>query len=556
MKSQKDIGKTMEYEETIKQIENKAFLDKLYGFSYNRCNSSHEAEDLCSDIVLSILLSIRKNPNIGNFNAFSWTVANRVYADYCEKRKKHNEHQIADSYSDDIINIQTNPITEYIESEVETENLRKIKHEIAFLSKIYRDVMVMYYLDEMKTADIATKLNITETAVKQRLFSARNTIKKEVEKMDNNFTLKPIDIAFIGTGNPVGNDPRSKAERVLSKNLVYLCKNAALTPKEISEKLGVPMPFIEDEIEIQCHGENGNYGFLRMLNNSKYISNIIILDVSEYEAANAAYQDILDEFCERLIQYLNKNNDRILNFPFLNKQNDIRFIAWSLISAMIWNLDGAVRDKLKEKYFKDIEILSREFSSVGFAVRENETLNMGFYGCDGIGANNVCGYSKIDFTNIYGERIEKHCGCGHNISTDPQLMLTIRAIGGLDVNALSSDEKEIAAKAIESGYLERKENILYPKILVLSSEQERDFYKLSTDFKSDILDLADKIAEKLSDLIKKIVPPHLLNEYPMFSMAASIRILHNTIEKCIETGILNKPEKTLCAEGAWMIVTK
>lgn len=408
----------------------------------------------------------------------------------------------------------------------------------------------------MKIADIAKELDISETAVKQRLFSARNTIKKEVEKMDNNFTLKPIDIAFIGTGNPVGNDPSTKAERVLSKNLIYLCKNSALTAKEISEKLGVPMPFIEDEIEIQCRGGNGNYGLLRMLNNNKYSSNIIILDVSEYEAANAAYQDILDEFCERLIQYFNKNNDRILDFPFLNKQNDVRFIAWSLISSMIWDLDGAVRDKLKEKHLIDIKILSREFSSVGFAVRESETLNMGFYGCDVIGANNVCGYSKIHFANIYGERIEKHCSCGHNISTDPQLMLTIRAISGLDVTALSSDEKEIAAKAIESGYIERKDNMLHPKILVLSSEQEKEFNKLSTDFKSDILDLADKVAEKSSNLIKKIVPPHLLNEYPMFSMAASIRILHNTIEKCIDTGILNKPEKALCAEGTWMIVTK
>lgn len=117
-------------------------------------------------------------------------------------------------------------------------------------------------------------------------------------------------------------------------------------------------------------------------------------------------------------------------------------------------------------------------------------------------------------------------------------------------------EGDIGAKAIEASYLIRKDNMLFPKILVLNAEHEKDFYKLSTDFTFEVLDLADIIADKLANMIKKILPSHLINEYPMFSMAASIRILHNTIEKCIETGILNIPEKSSCAEGAWMIVTK
>ncbi|MHB1365317.1 MAG: hypothetical protein ACYCWE_05780 [Eubacteriales bacterium] len=57
-------------------------------------------------------------------------------------------------------------------------------------------------------------------------------------------------------------------------------------------------------------------------------------------------------------------------------------------------------------------------------------------------------------------------------------------------------------------------------------------------------------------MIKRTVPAHLLNEYPMFSMAASIGILNDTIEKCIENGILNAPENKPCSEGAWMILKK
>ena len=38
--------------------------------------------------------------------------------------------------------------------------------------------MIMYYIDEMKVKDIASRLDISENTVKQRLFSARNTVRK------------------------------------------------------------------------------------------------------------------------------------------------------------------------------------------------------------------------------------------------------------------------------------------------------------------------------------------------------------------------------------------
>ena len=52
---------------------------------------------------------------------------------------------------------------------------------------------------------------------------------------ERKLTLKPISLTFIGTGNPVGNDPRNKAERILSQNIVYACKDKAKTAKELSE---------------------------------------------------------------------------------------------------------------------------------------------------------------------------------------------------------------------------------------------------------------------------------------------------------------------------------
>ena len=98
--------------------------------------------------------------------------------------------------------------------------------------------MVMFYIDELKVKEIATRLDINETTVKQRLFSARNSVRKEVETMsERTYILKPIKLAISGTGNPCGNDPRSKTERMFSQNLIYLCKDKPKSPKELSKEL-------------------------------------------------------------------------------------------------------------------------------------------------------------------------------------------------------------------------------------------------------------------------------------------------------------------------------
>ena len=546
----------MGYGETIERLSDQAFLDKLYGFAYKRCSSSHEAEDLCADILLAVLTSLKRNPVVESADAFIWTVARRVYADFCEKRRRRNQNETREGFSDEHLHTAADPIGDFLNREEDARQLRQILHEIAFLSKSYRDVMVMFYLDGEPVAEIAAALNLTENTVKQRLFSARQTVKKEVHKMEMNPTLQPIDIAYIGTGDPVGNDPRMKAERMLSKNLIYLCKEKPRTAKELSEQLSVPMPFVEEELEIQCRGENGEYGFLRRLENGRYTINCLILSLSEFREAHAAYADAQDEFCRRLTAYIEKNHQRILDFPFLSEQTDVRFIIWSMISQMEWIFQEQVSRRLQDTYFAGVEAPDRKFTCMGIATKPNETLDIGFYGCDGNGAKNLCGYKTVTFINIYGNRITEHCHCGHNLSNDPALMMLLRTIGGLDVASLSEDEKEAAAKAIEAGYIRRDGERLAPRILVIDQKDSKLFNQLSNDLGETLHDLSDQIAKRLAAAFCRIVPEHLRGEYAYFNLLAGIGCIHDTIEACIEKGILVAPEKTPGAEGCWMFVQK
>lgn len=547
----------MGYENMIKLLDSQEFLDKLYGFAYKRCSDSHTAEDLCSEIILRALSSARRNPQIEHIHAYIWAVARRTYADLCERRKAEAERLQRTGVVDNAPNIQTNPIEKFLENEDDKRRLKAVLRNITFLSKIYRDVMVLYYIDGMKILEIAEKLSISETAVKQRLFSARNLIKEEAETMQTNVTLKPIDLEFIGAGNPLGNDPRNKAERAFSKNLVFLCRNQALTAKEISEKLNTPLPYVEDEIEIQLKGENASYGLLRRVGKDRYITNFLILDIHELEAGTRVYTKHLKTFCDRLSGFLKTDAEKILHFPFLSKQTELPFIMWTLIPRAIWKLDDTVRGLLKTKHLKGIELVERDFSVLGIAVRE-ETFDHGFYGCNGasvvIRDYDLYGYSSIFVSNLSGKRLDPHFFSAHHILTDPLLLITVRSIGGLPIDSLTEDEKEIAAKAIECGYLRKSGNLLEPKIIVFKEELANDFTEILSGFESTIQSLAETIASELSGLIKQYVPKHLLNEYAMFNMAVSTRFMNDAIEACITEGLLTVPDNRLCAEGVLMTV--
>lgn len=261
-----------------------------------------------------------------------------------------------------------------------------------------------------------------------------------------NYSLQPIGLRFFGTGKPIGNDPRIKAERLLSQNLVYLCRKEEKSTRELSDALGVPMPYIEEKLEIQLHGENGQYGLLQKTESGKYIANILIVDVPEYDEANRIYEKHLEEICAVLKKTVEASREKILSFPFLSRQDDPAFVLWSLISRLSWNLAGLVGDVLTSDSFAEVPVPEREFTTVAVAAGPNEVWSAGFYGCDGISAKHLCGYAEVFASNMYSERIDAHFHCGHNISTDPLLTLTLRAIGGLDMAALIEEERETASR--------------------------------------------------------------------------------------------------------------
>ena len=77
-------------------------LDKLFGFCYARTNDSHEAEELCSDIIFALVKASKSEGEIESIYPFIWKVARNVYADFSNNRRKHTE-KVYEGDSEDIL---------------------------------------------------------------------------------------------------------------------------------------------------------------------------------------------------------------------------------------------------------------------------------------------------------------------------------------------------------------------------------------------------------------------------------------------------------------------
>ena len=541
----------MKKQELLKQFDDD-LLDKLFGFCYARTNDSYEAQELCSDIVFALVKAAHTDGEITNLYSFIWRVARNVHADFLNNRRRYTDI-IYDGDADEVLQF----VADKVQEDDSNELLKSVYRRIAFLTKAYREVMIMYYIDGLSAAEIAKLQNTSEGAVRQRLFSARQKIKSEVEEMTETYNrplaLDKIDYVIWGTGKPAWGDPRTVCSRMFSNHIVWLCHKKPMSASEIAEELNVPTVYVEEELEILAKGENGKYGLLRRMGNGKYAINFILMDKEVIEKAHTLYTGQIPKICEIISDYIAKHKDEYLSFPYLNKKVDLNLILWQQVYIMSQSFSNNVESILSKKYFSQYTKIDRPFSVFGYV--DNGKHYGG--GWDGVNATNVCGFSEIHLDNIYITRIQKHFSCGLNVSDDPQIQLALRAIDGLDVSTLSEADKEHAAKAIECGYLYRDSDTLYTKILVCSMKDFDRLFEISNGLcKGFFEENAKIVSEKIAALIKKVVPEYLLGEWRFANYLANMPVLDAVVEVLIDKGILMPPENGIGAEGCWMSVKK
>lgn len=344
--------KRQDVEKTITE-----YLKPIFGFALKRCQSIQDAEDLSQEIAVRAFRALLIRDDIADMGKFIWTVAHNALSNYYRDAARS------------IIGVSIDEAAELIAApDPETEDgeggetMDRLRSEIAYLSKLQRRIVIAYYFENRRQADIAKELGIPVGTVKWHLFEAKKELKRGMDMTRKTGELKFNPIKFHSCG--INGDPGKKSSEdffhsALSQNICYCVRNTAKTVAEIADELGVSPVYVESEVEFL-----EEYGFLKVQKN-KYIINFIISEITAELLAQQAemYRRAAELFANDLYEELTSSG--ILEDPGIrccqtdgtvsltgDGKADRNFLLWALIPYIgAWSGE---RKKEKEISFEEV----------------------------------------------------------------------------------------------------------------------------------------------------------------------------------------------------------
>ncbi len=151
-----------------------AYVKQIYRFIYFKVSSAEQAEDLTSEAFLKAWQYLKEKRDVPNLQALLYSVARSVVIDHyratmCERGNVSLDETIADETVDAASEKFLKDVETRFDTTLVLEKLRHLKDE-------YRDVVIMRYLDEMSTGEIATVLGKNASNVRVLLHRATKAL--------------------------------------------------------------------------------------------------------------------------------------------------------------------------------------------------------------------------------------------------------------------------------------------------------------------------------------------------------------------------------------------
>ena len=254
------------------QLFTEEYHEKLFYFCLKKAGNATEAEDLTAEIAVDIIRGLRNGTTPGNFPAWVWKIARNKYSQWADKKHRRTNT----FYGSDVSGLEI-PDTHSPSPDdglILQEDLHLLRRELAFISAEYRNVVVAYYIENRKIADIAASLNLPVGTVKAKLFRSRNILKEgmNMAREFGSLSYKPENIGFVMSGmSGKQGEPWSLISRKLYKNILIAAYRTPSTADELAVEIGLALPYMEDELEHLTYNE------LLRKKGKKYETNVFIV---------------------------------------------------------------------------------------------------------------------------------------------------------------------------------------------------------------------------------------------------------------------------------------
>jgi RNA polymerase sigma-70 factor (ECF subfamily) len=179
----------MDEQELIRQMKSgdRASFDRIYEkyrtpifrSAYLICGNRADAEDVLQDTFVTCWLCIGQLRKEESFRYWLF----RIMTQAARKRAKERSRQLPD---EDIVNrIDQMAVSSSMEAADEyerTSDKTVLEAALSALDQASREVVVLYYYEEMSVREVAKTLRLLEGTVKSRLYFARRKMKKILQE--------------------------------------------------------------------------------------------------------------------------------------------------------------------------------------------------------------------------------------------------------------------------------------------------------------------------------------------------------------------------------------
>ncbi len=223
------------------------YLKPIFGFALKRCRNIQDAEDLSQEIAAKAFRMLLIRNDISDVDKYIWTVAHNTLSSYYRSNAKTIITAPIDESAERIADPSSSA-----ESDDSESTVSRLYSEIAYLSGIQRRIVIAYYFENRKQADIAKELGIAVGTVKWHLFEAKKELKRGVSMTREYGKLKFDPIKFKGCHNDgtIGTKGHNRNffRSALTQNIAYLIRDRYKSVNEIADELGVSPVYVESEV--------------------------------------------------------------------------------------------------------------------------------------------------------------------------------------------------------------------------------------------------------------------------------------------------------------------
>lgn len=503
---------------------------RVLRWARGKTRTTQEAEDLAQSVLMEWLRAVRAQEERGACVAepehLLWRIARFVWC----KSLRPGTYYRCEPLSEKLSAGET-PEESAERQDEQRRQTAFVRRQIMRLSRIQRETLVWYYLENRTTADIARRLRVSENTVRWHLSDSRKKIREADGKMTSTefvYCPKKLHVAINGEAYD-DRLTREVLDNLLHQNILLRCYAQGQTAQELCDELGVARPYIEDAVNVLLRDE------LLTADGGRVRTNFIITSGAQEEARLAVYDAHKDELSREIVRQLMAHEQEIRAIGFIGCDVPMPRLLWWLIYRCTAALPNPA-EMPPRPYHAD----GGAYHLMGFA---REPGNRHYLAWDYNGPMYNDGFRWFGLQHFGNSPVQDLFELNQPHMGKLCALLIRLILADFDPSCVTADEQELLAELLARGFLRKADGSIKPNFCVLTREQvQRLRQEVFLPIVEAVQPAWTRVCNELRTLCKASVPKHLqaLADLPLHMAALAAGYMTEQIAYAY--GALEKPE--------------